>query len=720
VNSQHSRGLTVEQLAAQRKIPADYLRERWQLRDTISRCGREPHQCIAIPHTDLAGKLRIQHRHRLTDPDRFYWPPRTKTTAYNIPGVVEHVDQPVLIVEGSSDCWTVDHAASDIVVPLGVPGVQSWKPEYAGILRKRKVYAWCEPESGQKLIDKIASDLPDVWIIRAPADAKDPSDLWMRDPDPARFRARLHELMASAESTRAAADAEREREAGVAFERAKDLLHAPDLLDRIRKAIAATGYAGNTTAPMIVYAAITSRLGDRPANLAVIAPSAAGKNRSVDAPLVLFPTTAYHIIKAGSARALVYGEADYRHRTVIVSEVDSIPEEGPAASAVRALAADNSMEYDVVERDESTGKHAVRHIVKPGPTGLITTATKPVGWQLGTRMLPISVPDSAEQTRQVMHAHARSVNGEQPTFDAEPFVALQRWLELAGERRVYIPYADALAELVPDDQLRMRRDFRQLLTFIEAIALLHRCQRDCDEHGRIVATIGDYRMATELLTDAFTSAATGGVTPAVRETVVAVRTRYEASNEIPVRIATVAQELGLSDNTAYYRVRQALRLQFIANEETRKGHPAKLIPGNRLPDDRLALPEVEVLMATLHPETDSTLQPSRPLGRRDGAARVEVAIPTHLQPSVRAESGASVPGLEGLNAIRGENAAMTAVGPSELRGADSADAAVRTSSNGHWDDPDIAWLPENWRALVRAARDMGVVAGETLVGAEQM
>ena len=88
------------------------------------------------------------------------------------------------------------------------------------------------------------------------------------------------------------------------------------------------------------------------------------------------PPEAYYEIDAGSDRALIYTDEDYQHRVVIFGEADSIPDEGAAASAVRNLAAKNYLAYDVVEKDPRTGKHQTRHIVKPGPTGLVTTSTK--------------------------------------------------------------------------------------------------------------------------------------------------------------------------------------------------------------------------------------------------------------------------------------------------------------------------------------------------------
>ena len=56
----------------------------------------------------------------------------------------------------------------------------------------------------------------------------------------------------------------------------------------------------------------------------------------MDAALELLPSEAYYLERAGSARALIYSEEDFAHRVVVVGEADSIPEDGPAASAIRS------------------------------------------------------------------------------------------------------------------------------------------------------------------------------------------------------------------------------------------------------------------------------------------------------------------------------------------------------------------------------------------------
>jgi hypothetical protein len=279
---------------------------------------------------------------------------------------------------------------------------------------------------------------------------------------------------------------------------------------------------------------------------------------------------------------------------VIFAEADSIPDDGAAASAIRSLVSDGELSYDVVENHG--GALVTRHIQKPGPTGLITTSTKPLPYQMDTRVLTVGITDTPEQTRRVLLAEAAAANGARQTPELAAFQALQRWLELAGDREVRIPFADDLARHVPVAHVRMRRDFPQLLTAIQALALLHQRRRGRDEDGRIVATLDDYRVARTLLLPSFTEAASAGISTAVRETVEAVALLLAAEGA-PTAVTgiAVAGFLKLAKDTTWRRIQRCIELGLLVNLASRKSLPARLVLGDPLPDALPALPDPEAL-----------------------------------------------------------------------------------------------------------------------------
>jgi len=627
-------GVTLAMLSRAKGLPLDFLKGLgW--RD--SKWYDVP--AVVMPYVDEGGRVLVsRYRIALNGPNHYRQPQRTRLALYGL----NHLEEArgvgrIVLVEGETDTATLRLAGMPV---LGIPGAQAWRAEYAALLEGLDVYLWREPDKGgDSLSANVVQSLATVRIIEAPAEAKDPNQLWLHaGRDAPAFRQRMEELMGAAKPATELREKALEEEAQECWRKASHVLQGA-ILQEVEKAIRARGYAGDTRPPLLAYTALASALLERPLNLAFVCMSAAGKNRAVDAALELTPPTAYHLEAAGSPRALIYDEeADYRHKTVVVEEADSIPDDGPAASAIRALAADNEMAYDVVERDSETGRHVTRHIRKPGPTGLITTSIRPLGVQMGTRVLAVTLSDTPEQTRAVMHSHADDVSGDRPGPDVGDLIAAQQWLRIEGEHRVVVSYAHALAELVSADLVRMRRDFRQLLAVIQAVALLHQCQRARDEHGRIIATLEDYGVARYLLLDVFTATATGGVTPAVRETVEAVRELYQGE---PLTKRAIADKLGLSKNTAWYRIERALEMGYLVNEETRKGHPAKIVPGDPLPENRPALPELEALegwAATNLPKSNRTVEPPSQgraesyLESRFGAVQHTVQCP--VEPSV--------------------------------------------------------------------------------------
>src|SRR5262249_46993882 len=154
--------------------------------------------------------------------------------------------------------------------------------------------------------------------------------------------------------------------------------------------------------------------------------------------------------------------------------------------------------------------------------------TKGVEAELNTRVLNLHVPDDRETTAKVVRATAARANGKAPEApDVSAWCDLQTWLARSGQRQVNVPFAEKLGEAYPQDLVRARRDFTQLVTLIQAHAFLHQLQRGRDAEGRVLADRRDYEAVYALVDDLFGAIAAGGLTPAVRQAVEAVRDLLE-------------------------------------------------------------------------------------------------------------------------------------------------------------------------------------------------
>jgi hypothetical protein len=397
------------------------------------------------------------------------------------------------------------------------------------------------------------------------------------------------------------------------------ILEASDPLEPVRNALAAMRYAGDTRLPELLYVAVASRFQIRPINVHIEAQSASGKNFAITSAVALHPEDAVYWLSASSPRALIYSDASFTNRVVVLAEMDSIPADGPAASAIRSIAEDACLTYETVEKDVETGKFITRKIVKAGPTGFITSGVRPLDRQMSTRCLTATVPDDTEQTRAVLRAEAAAAAGgqrKQGDVNVEVFHAAHRWLDEAGVKRVIVPFAAALADLVPANAVRVRRDFKQLLTCIQTLAFLSQLKRDRTRDGALIATLDDYTRARRLLEPLFDAITADGVTPAVRETVLAIGDGEEISE------TELAERLGVAKSTVNFRIRKALRGGWLKNTEMRRGYPAKLSRAVPLPEVRSALPEVEDVRKAFEPvrferSSNTYSNTSKPLAEKE-------------------------------------------------------------------------------------------------------
>jgi hypothetical protein len=282
---------------------------------------------------------------------------------------------------------------------------------------------------------------------------------------------------------------------------------------------------------------------------------------------------------------------------------------------IRSLLSEGRIRYETVEKTKEG--FVARLIEREGPTGLIMTTT----WtslhpENETRMFSLTVRDDRDQTKNIMHALASRASGQgsaQP--DLTPWHALQEWLQLKAPQEVIIPYAPRLAELANPSGVRLRRDFEAVLNLIKTHALLHQTHRERDTEGRIVASVEDYRAVHGLVADLVSQGVQTSVNQSVRETVEVVRRLWESSQKAPVSTNQLAQHLHLERTAAWRRAKEALQEGYLTNQESQKGLPLKLVPGEALPMEMSVLPHPDALAlreggVDIPPDFTATVQPS--------------------------------------------------------------------------------------------------------------
>ena len=428
--------------------------------------------------------------------------------------------------------------------------------------------------------------MPKVKLVSLPG-AKDASELYLQDPDAfaGRFEQALQEATPYEEHERIAA----EIRSRAAWEKAGSLAKEPSILDAFERDLEGAGVVGERRLCKLIYLAVTGRFLDRFPSLAIKGPSASGKSWVIDCVLGFFPPEAYYLLTAMSERALAYGTEPLSHRFLVLFEAAGL-ESDFASYLVRSLLSEGCVRYETVEKDRN-GELKARLVEREGPTGLIVSSTSiALHPENETRLLSLTATDARDQTKLVL---SRLADEDLDEPDPARWHDLQVWLSSA-EHRVSIPYARALAELVPPIAVRLRRDFRALLSLIRSHALLHQASRDRDGAGRVVATLDDYEIVRELVLDVFTEGVDATVSSTVRETIAAV-SELLGTHPAGISVSALARHLELDKSSVSRRARVAASRGYLRNEEERRGKPTRYVLGDPIPEEIQVLPTRQAL-----------------------------------------------------------------------------------------------------------------------------
>jgi hypothetical protein len=357
------------------------------------------------------------------------------------------------------------------------------------------------------------------------------------------------------------------------------------ILDVFARELDGAGVVGERRLCQLIYLAVTARLLDRFASIAVKGPSASGKSWAIERVLDFFPEEAYYLLTAMSERALAYGTEPLSHRFLVLFEAAGL-ESDFASYLVRSLLSEGCVRYETVEKGKDGELHA-RLVEREGPTGLIVSTTSvALHPENETRPLSLSATDTPDQTKLVL---SRLAADDLTEPDFARWHDLQVWLASA-EHRVAIPYARTLAELVPPVAVRLRRDFGAVLSLVRSHALLHQVTRERDAAGRVLATLKDYAVVRELVVDIVSEGVEATVPATVRELVEVV-----AAAEEPVSVAKLAELLGLDKSATSRRWKNTRARGYVRNLEDKTGKPARIVLGDPLPDEVEILPSLERL-----------------------------------------------------------------------------------------------------------------------------
>jgi len=417
------------------------------------------------------------------------------------------------------------------------------------------------------------------------------------------------------------------------LEQCRPIAEATDIVGDAIKRVHAMGVVGEERLIRLLVVAAFSRVMALPVGTLIKGSSAGGKSYVTQAVLQLLDPSSVIEMTGASDRALVYLKQGVSHKVLCIFEATQLQRDDDSMFAyfLRTLISEQKIVYpNTVVDPESGERHTVMTQVDGPVAAMITTTAESINEENETRLISYRVTETADQTRAILDQQGRAAAaGAGPATQAElpeDWQAYDRWLGL-GPKDAVIPFAQSLTALVPPDQVRFRRDVGALLSLIRTSAVMHQLTRDCDENGRIVATIDDYAAVREVVETTMAQAAGRTPSPSVYAVVEYVlkriadqkdgsndgqsssrrqKSRRASANSSPDTIELsgqqIAKDLGVSRSTVSRAITTACDWGYLANEQIRQRGPAILRQGtvtiDGMPLEPL-LPTVERLQENL-------------------------------------------------------------------------------------------------------------------------
>ncbi len=342
----------------------------------------------------------------------------------------------------------------------------------------------------------------------------------------------------------------------------------------------------------MLFLALYTRRFERPVSCVVKGPSGSGKSFALESALKFVPADTYQYFAGMSEKAIVYSGMDLRHKHLVIGEAAGLAS-GDGRAFLRQLLSEGTVRYMTVQKTDKglTGKELP---TVQGPCGLImTTTANSLHPEDESRMLSLNIRESTDQIRAALLAQALGSRPNQgPDFT--------RWHEFdrligSGSVSVAIPFAASIARALPLTHHRVQRDFPQVLSLISSHALMHKCIRQRNESGEIVATLEDYEEVYDLVNGPLSEGLELAVPVHIRELVEAVSTMVNSTGDYDpftngVTQSTLAEVLKKDQSSVSRSVQKSIELGYLKNQNPGQGRDASIILGERRLPHGYALP----------------------------------------------------------------------------------------------------------------------------------
>jgi hypothetical protein len=385
----------------------------------------------------------------------------------------------------------------------------------------------------------------------------------------------------------------------------------PGLFARFLAVMRTAGLVGEKANALLLFLVATSRLLPRPVNSFVKGPSSSGKNFLATRVLLVIPKSEVVPITTTTDTAWNYFGGDLEHKIVYIQE------ENKATGNVhpaRLMISEKEIVRMVAVRTGKTFKTEKQ--VTKGPISCISTTTRSrVQIDDENRHLSVFMDDSPEQTKRILEARIEKTREIKDT-ELEAWHGLQAVLTERAKLPIeFGEWRKALLSSVWAEDVRVRRYYPAFEDLCAVVTLLRSLRFNEDELAKKqkhVVTFTDFAITNLLSNDAF-SQSLSCPDEEDAELQTAIKRTSERRKGAGVSAKDVANDLGISHDSAYRRIREALERGAIArankSEEANRKLYLPLKPVQMLPNPETVFQELDLPTVTFaHPVTGNIVR----------------------------------------------------------------------------------------------------------------
>jgi DNA primase len=276
-----------------------------------------------------------------------------------------------------------------------------------------------------------------------------------------------------------------------------DFLNTSNLIEKLNELLGKAGIIGEEKSRLLLFLITISYMNKYPLHALIQGTSGSGKTHLISRIADLMPQEdVLRFTRITESSLYNWGEYEMFRKVIIVEDLDGLKEE--ALYALREFISNQILRSLTSIKDKKGNNKSAHKIVK-GQFSSLSATTKGETYEDNmSRSFLIAVDESAAQTARIIEYQNKRNAGEiDPKEQENTIVFIQSVVRNLKDYEVINPYATKL--LLPEKVHKIRRLNEMYQAIIKQVTFLHQYQRRQTPEGKLITTIEDIQLATEIL-----------------------------------------------------------------------------------------------------------------------------------------------------------------------------------------------------------------------------